>query len=213
MSSPAAGSGGPSTRRQEQEYSFSGRVLLTAVVILAILTVVFVLVRLLLYQFVARGRGGLTAGVRRSFGSLGRSARRGLDASALAALPVTAYRRKPQQADDGGGSASAASTSADGATECAVCLSELADGEKVRALPSCRHVFHVECVDAWLRSRTTCPVCRAEVRPSKGSGTGDARPLAPALFGAGGTLVVTVEGGGAETRVGLRGQRAGAGVG
>ncbi|PAN32917.2 hypothetical protein PAHAL_5G519600 [Panicum hallii] len=208
MSSPAAGSGGPFTRRQEQEYSFSGRVLLTAVVILAILTVFFVLVRLLLYQFVARGRGGLTAGIRRSFGSLGRSARRGLDASALAALPVTAYRRKPQQADDGGGSASAASTSADGATECAVCLSELADGEKVRALPSCGHVFHVECVDAWLRSRTTCPVCRAEVRPNP-----DARPPAPALFGAGGTLVVTVEGGGAETRAGLRGQRAGAVVG
>ncbi|RLN22737.1 RING-H2 finger protein ATL44-like [Panicum miliaceum] len=220
MSSPAVGSGAPPLydggganpfarrpQKQKQEYSFSGRVLLTAVVILAILTVVFVLLRLLLYQFVARDRGGLAAGVRRSFGSLGRSGRRGLDASALAALPVTAYRRKPQQAD-GGGSAASASTSADGPTECAVCLSELADGEKVRALPSCGHVFHVECVDAWLRSRTTCPMCRAEVRPKQG--TGDARPPAPALFGAGGTLVVTVEGGGAETRAGLRGQPAGA---
>ena len=205
MSSPGAGSGAPPlydgggarplTRRQ-QEYSFSGRILLTAVVILGILAVVFFLLRLLLCQFVARGRGSLVAGVRRS---LGRSARHGLDASALAALPVTAYRRKPQQADGAGGPASAsASTSAAAATECAVCLSELADGEKVRALPSCGHVFHVECVDAWLRSRTTCPVCRAEVRPDKGAGTGDARPPpapAPALFGAGGTLVVTVEGG------------------
>ena len=227
MSSPGAGSGAPPlydgggarplTRRQ-QEYSFSGRILLTSVVILGILAVVFFLLRLLLCQFVARGRGSLAAGVRRS---LGRSARHGLDASALAALPVTAYRRKPQQADGGGGPASAsASTSAAAATECAVCLSELADGEKVRALPSCGHVFHVECVDAWLRSRTTCPLCRAEVRPNnnKGEGTADARPPpAPALFGAGGAVVVTVEAGvaAAETRdgrpprAGLRGQPSG----
>jgi len=207
MSSPGSGCGAPPlydgggarplTRRQ-QEYSFSGRILLTSVVILGILAVVFFLLRLLLCQFVARGRGSLVAGVRRS---LGRSARHGLDVSALAALPVTAYRRKPELQADGGGGPASASTSgaaASGATECAVCLSELADGEKVRALPSCGHVFHVECVDAWLRSRTTCPVCRAEVRPGKGAGTGDARPPpapAPALFGAGGTLVVTVEGG------------------
>ena len=68
-------------------------------------SVVFFLLRLLLYQFVAHGQGGLSAGVHRSFGSLGRSARHGLDASALAALaalPVTAYRRKPEQADSGG---------------------------------------------------------------------------------------------------------------
>lgn len=180
-------------QRQQKDYSFSGRVLLTAVVILAMLTVVFVLIRLLLYQFVARGRGSLALGVRRSFGSFGRrSARHGLDASALAALPVTTYRVR--RADDGGGDGTS-SASGSAAADCAVCLSELADGEKVRALPSCGHVFHVDCVDAWLRSRTTCPVCRAEVRPK--ATTADARPLPPpALIGAaGGTLVVTVEGG------------------
>ncbi|RCV25224.1 hypothetical protein SETIT_5G149000v2 [Setaria italica] len=210
-SSPTVGGGAPydggSTssfmqRRQDQQqsYSFSGRVLLTAVVILAILTVVFVLVRLLLYQFVARGRGSL----RRSFVSFGRSSgRHGLDASALAALPVTEYRRKVEADGDDGSTSTTGGAAA--ATDCAVCLSELADGEKVRALPSCGHVFHVECVDAWLRSRTTCPVCRAEVRPDKGAGGAGARSPAlatppPALFGAGGTLVVTVEGGVAETR-------------
>jgi E3 ubiquitin-protein ligase ATL41 len=194
-------------QQQQQSYSFSGRVLLTAVVILAIMTVVFVLVRLLLHHLFARGGGGgfLATGLRRSFGSFGgrSSSRRGLDASALAALPVTEYRRRAAEVVDfGSNSSSSTSTAAAAAAECAVCLSELDDGEKVRALPSCAHVFHVECVDAWLRSRTTCPVCRAEVRPDKG-----ARPPAPApapappaaLFGAGGTLVVTVEGGVAET--------------
>jgi E3 ubiquitin-protein ligase ATL41 len=182
-------------QRQQKDYSFSGRVLLTAVVILAMLTVVFVLIRLLLYQFVARGRGSLALGVRRSFGSFGRrSARHGLDASALATLPVTTYRVR--RADDGGGDGTS-SASGSAAADCAVCLSELADGEKVRALPGCGHVFHVDCVDAWLRSRTTCPVCRAEVRPK--ATTADTRPApAPVLIGAAGaTLVVTVEGGGA----------------
>ncbi|GJN06424.1 hypothetical protein PR202_ga24153 [Eleusine coracana subsp. coracana] len=194
----------PFSREQRHSYRFSGRVLLTAVVILAFLTVVFVLVRLVLFQFVLRGRGGgsLAAGVRRSFGRLSSGHGRGLGAAALAALPVTAYSKD------------AASTSG-GATDCAVCLSELADGEKVRALPSCGHVFHVECVDAWLRSRTTCPVCRAEVAPP----TKDA--AAPAVFGAGGTLVVTVDGGAAQTTRGSRvssvlgsaGQPAGSGAG
>ena len=71
-------------------------------------SVVFFLLRLLLYQFVAHGQGGLSASVHRSFGSLGRSARHGLDASVLAALLVTAYRRKPEQA--GGGGPASAST-------------------------------------------------------------------------------------------------------
>ncbi|CAD6341414.1 unnamed protein product [Miscanthus lutarioriparius] len=199
---PPVPDGGPSPFMQQQQpdYSFSGRVLLTAVIILAMLTVVFGLIRLLLYQFVARGRGSLALGVRRSFGSFGRrSARHGLDASALATLPVTTYRvRKADGGGGGGDGSSSASGSAAGTTsaaDCAVCLSELADGEKVRALPGCGHVFHVDCVDAWLRSRNTCPVCRAEVRPKATAGA-DARPSPPpALIGAaGGTLVVTVEG-------------------
>ncbi|CAD6233304.1 unnamed protein product [Miscanthus lutarioriparius] len=175
---PPVPDGGPSPFMQQQQpdYSFSGRVLLTAVIILAMLTVVFGLIRLLLYQFVARGRGSLALGVRRSFGSFGRrSARHGLDASALATLPVTTYRVR--KADGGGGGGGDGSSSASGsaagttsAADCAVCLSELADGEKVRALPGCGHVFHVDCVDAWLRSRNTCPVCRAEVRPKATAG-------------------------------------------
>lgn len=126
----------PHPQPQHPDYSFTGRVLLTAVVILAILTVVFVLIRLLLYQFVARGRGRLAVGVRRSFGSFGRrSARHGLAASALAALPVATYRVRGVDDDEPISASGGAGT---GTADCAVCLSELADGEKVRALPGCR---------------------------------------------------------------------------
>ncbi|KAL6840106.1 hypothetical protein ACP4OV_029916 [Aristida adscensionis] len=45
-------------------------------------------------------------------------------------------------------------------TECAICLTEFARGERVRALPHCNHGFHVRCIDRWLAARQTCPTCR-----------------------------------------------------
>ncbi|KAL2893135.1 E3 ubiquitin-protein ligase ATL6 [Bienertia sinuspersici] len=51
--------------------------------------------------------------------------------------------------------------------ECAVCINEFADHEILRLLPKCNHVFHPHCVDTWLASHVTCPVCRAnlEIHP------------------------------------------------
>ncbi|XP_020688539.2 E3 ubiquitin-protein ligase ATL6-like [Dendrobium catenatum] len=48
-----------------------------------------------------------------------------------------------------------------GALECAICLNEFEDDETIRLLPECDHVFHQECVDAWLETHVTCPVCSA----------------------------------------------------
>ncbi|CAO2196830.1 unnamed protein product [Urochloa humidicola] len=47
-----------------------------------------------------------------------------------------------------------------GAAECAICLTEFASGDRVRALPHCNHGFHVRCIDRWLAARQTCPTCR-----------------------------------------------------
>ncbi|CAN6168825.1 unnamed protein product [Urochloa humidicola] len=44
--------------------------------------------------------------------------------------------------------------------DCAVCIAELKAGDKARVLPRCGHGFHVDCVDMWLRSHSTCPLCR-----------------------------------------------------
>lgn len=47
--------------------------------------------------------------------------------------------------------------------ECPVCLSVFTDGEKLRQLSCCKHYFHADCIDLWLRNRFTCPICRATV--------------------------------------------------
>uniref|UniRef100_A0A7N0UZ48 RING-type E3 ubiquitin transferase n=1 Tax=Kalanchoe fedtschenkoi TaxID=63787 RepID=A0A7N0UZ48_KALFE len=48
-------------------------------------------------------------------------------------------------------------------TECVICLSEFAEGERVRVLPKCNHGFHVRCIDKWLNSHSSCPTCRYSV--------------------------------------------------
>ncbi|KAG6392028.1 hypothetical protein SASPL_146231 [Salvia splendens] len=48
-------------------------------------------------------------------------------------------------------------------TNCAICLQDLTDGESTRLLPSCRHFFHIHCIDEWLIRQATCPVCRKDV--------------------------------------------------
>ncbi|GMP85443.1 hypothetical protein CsSME_00038594 [Camellia sinensis var. sinensis] len=45
--------------------------------------------------------------------------------------------------------------------ECPVCLSAFMDGEVVREVNVCKHLFHSACIDTWLCSHSDCPVCRA----------------------------------------------------
>lgn len=50
-----------------------------------------------------------------------------------------------------------------GGLQCAVCLNEFEDDETIRLLPHCSHAFHSGCIDKWLSSHVTCPVCRTDV--------------------------------------------------
>ncbi|KAI7992917.1 RING-H2 finger protein ATL13 [Camellia lanceoleosa] len=49
--------------------------------------------------------------------------------------------------------------------DCAVCLCEFEPEDKLRLLPKCSHAFHMECIDTWLLSHSTCPLCRATLLP------------------------------------------------
>lgn len=87
-------------------------------------------------------------------GAAARSRRqRGLDAAVLESFPTMAYADVK------------AHKAGKGALECAVCLSEFNNDETLRLLPRCAHAFHTDCIDAWLASHITCPVCRAVLAP------------------------------------------------
>ncbi|CAL5037931.1 unnamed protein product [Urochloa decumbens] len=57
---------------------------------------------------------------------------------------------------------------------CAICLEALRDGEVCSEVPACRHVFHGDCVEAWARSKGSCPLCRAKIAPGSGGGVATA---------------------------------------
>lgn len=49
-----------------------------------------------------------------------------------------------------------------GFSECPICLDTFQINEDVRVL-SCKHCFHKNCIDSWLRSMLKCPICRNSV--------------------------------------------------
>ncbi|XP_043559675.1 RING finger protein 44 isoform X3 [Chiloscyllium plagiosum] len=46
-------------------------------------------------------------------------------------------------------------------TLCVVCFSDFESRQLLRVLP-CNHEFHAKCVDKWLKTNRTCPICRAD---------------------------------------------------
>lgn len=42
---------------------------------------------------------------------------------------------------------------------CAVCFDEYEERQMVRRLP-CQHYFHQACIDKWMATHSTCPICR-----------------------------------------------------
>ncbi|MCO5551155.1 hypothetical protein L7F22_004652 [Adiantum nelumboides] len=91
----------------------------------------------------------------------------GVDAAFLATLPLVAYSSSKKKGSN---------------VECVVCLSDFEEGEPLCQLPRCKHVFHKDCIDMWLFSHTTCPLCRRSViadgnRSFRWGGGGSGRSL------------------------------------
>lgn len=71
----------------------------------------------------------------------------GLDESFIKSIPVGNYKQKVSI----------------GGEDCSVCLGEFQENESLRILPKCSHSFHIPCIDMWLKSHSTCPLCRASL--------------------------------------------------
>ncbi|XWS66008.1 hypothetical protein CRYUN_Cryun05aG0163200 [Craigia yunnanensis] len=49
---------------------------------------------------------------------------------------------------------------------CAVCLSQFEVSVELRPSPECLHSYHAPCIDMWLYSHSSWPMCRADATPS-----------------------------------------------
>ncbi|XP_047948472.1 RING-H2 finger protein ATL16-like isoform X2 [Salvia hispanica] len=71
---------------------------------------------------------------------------RGLNAAAIRSIPILNFIQNDAKS-----------------YECAVCLNEFQQGEKLRQIPNCCHVFHIDCIDIWLQNNANCPLCRTSI--------------------------------------------------
>lgn len=85
----------------------------------------------------------------------------GLDPLIIASLPKLLYKQTNQF------------IKGEEAIECSVCLCNILEDASVRVLPNCNHIFHVDCVDKWFGSNTTCPICRTFAEPKVRTGHGE----------------------------------------
>ncbi|THU46523.1 hypothetical protein C4D60_Mb09t05840 [Musa balbisiana] len=145
----------------KDSYDINTRILATAVICLTSVVVLVVFLHLYVrHVLLRRHRAGRLLRFYVNNPAHDDPANVGLDPSAIAALPTHSYRVIIKQGEGGGGSKDDGSCA-----ECAICLSAVEEGETVRTLPSCKHLFHVGCIDMWLGSHSTCPVCRTAVEP------------------------------------------------
>ncbi|KAH7570734.1 hypothetical protein JRO89_XS05G0172500 [Xanthoceras sorbifolium] len=79
---------------------------------------------------------------------------RGLSTDTIASLPTVSYK-----------SGSSHSGSND---SCVICRLDYEDDETVTVL-SCKHSYHSDCINNWLKINKVCPVCSAEVSTSGNS--------------------------------------------
>ncbi|KHG07975.1 E3 ubiquitin ligase BIG BROTHER-related -like protein [Gossypium arboreum] len=73
---------------------------------------------------------------------------RGLSADSIASLPSLIYKAGNSQTGTN--------------DSCVICRVDYEDGDSLTAL-SCKHSYHPECINNWLKINKVCPVCSAEV--------------------------------------------------
>ncbi|XP_068663929.1 RING-H2 finger protein ATL64-like [Aristolochia californica] len=155
MDDPGNDAHGRSYTHDTSIYALGGKIMVSAVIVLFSVLLFILCLHVYARCFLLRRRRDDVLRRRRmahfvfvSEGTvMGPVPSRGLDATVLRSLPVFVY----------------SSNSNEEPLECAVCLSQFQENEKGRNLPKCNHSFHIECIDMWFHSHSTCPICRAAI--------------------------------------------------
>lgn len=93
---------------------------------------------------------------------------KGLDEATLINYPKFMYSQVKKHHKGGGEGDSSSIVSG-----CSICLADYRDDHMLRVLPDCGHLFHLRCIDPWLKLHPSCPICRTTPSP-----TPSATPLA-----------------------------------
>lgn len=154
---PFAGAQSGTDSRSDDQYRYNRFTPSMAIIVVVLIAALFFMGFVSIY--IRHCSDGQSSGNSvRAIGGAGRSRRgqRGLDRAVVEAFPTFVYSEVKGL------------KIGKGALECAVCLCEFEDEETLRLIPKCDHVFHSDCIDAWLENHVTCPVCRANLAPQAG---------------------------------------------
>lgn len=80
---------------------------------------------------------------------------RGLNEAQIRSIPIFKFNKGDEEVFDAK------------PCECAVCLNEFQEEEKLRIIPNCAHVFHIDCIDIWLQNNANCPLCRTSISATR----------------------------------------------
>ena len=78
-----------------------------------------------------------------------------LSSSAVSQVSGSSSYSSPSLSSSPCGSSDLSSSS-----DCCICLCQFNHGDILRLMPTCCHAFHVHCIDPWLLSHSSCPICR-----------------------------------------------------
>ncbi|XP_047960504.1 E3 ubiquitin-protein ligase ATL6-like [Salvia hispanica] len=142
----------------ENQYNYAKFSPSMAIIIVVLIAALFFMGFFSIYIRHCTDSSSSVAGARRVLSLRARraAASRGLDPDVISTFPTFTYAEVKDH------------KLGKSALECAVCLNEFEDHETLRLIPKCDHVFHPDCVDVWLESHVTCPVCRANLVPQPG---------------------------------------------
>ncbi|KFK31717.1 hypothetical protein AALP_AA6G149800 [Arabis alpina] len=88
---------------------------------------------------------------------------RGLDESVIRAIPILKFKKSKRDGGEDQNDGVLGEEEEKGSQECSVCLNEFQEEEKLRIIPNCSHLFHIDCIDIWLQNNANCPLCRTRV--------------------------------------------------
>ncbi|CAL9225579.1 unnamed protein product [Arabidopsis halleri] len=147
----------PGTNSDPVSFTINSKIMLTTTIVILFIVILMVSLHLYSRWYLHRSsRFNRTAAALTFFANPSSTAvvttSGGLNPSVIKSLPIFTF----------------SAATAQNAIECAVCLSAFVDNESGRVLPNCKHTFHVDCIDMWFYSHSSCPLCRSLIEPFAG---------------------------------------------